>query len=167
MEATTITNPLNTALAGFFVQIIMTVMTAIFGYICLLVKNYLKKKGIALDTEAAKNNTALLQSLENLKQTIAEQCVLYVQQKFTINERFSNACTFASNKLTALGFTLTQEEVELLIESSLKKLKITTTTTDNWEVPLVVPTECSETLSTSDNNTISDDDLPEIEGKLE
>lgn len=135
---------IKTAFSQFLIQIIFTVLTTIIGYLCVLIRNFLKKKGIVLDTQIAANNTALQQSIENLKQSVAEQCVLFAQQKFAINERFTNACTIASGKLANLGIQSTTEEIELLIESSLKKIKVESTTVDNWANPAKDAPECNE-----------------------
>lgn len=68
-----------------------------------------------------------------LIETIAMQVVVYVQQKYgELNgeAKFDKAYLRVSEELAKLGISLTPDQIEVLIESSLKKAK--NDFVDNW-----------------------------------
>lgn len=116
---------------------VVTIVTAIFGYIAVVIKKKLTEK---LDTDT--------------KKEVAESTVKYVQQLYeTLNgkEKFQKALETMVEWLNEKGIKITEAEATILIESSVKGFKDSWYNTDTCTAGLL---QVEKTAST-DNEIIT------------
>ena len=104
---------------------VITIVTAIFGYVAVAIKNKLSKK---IDTDT--------------KKEIIGETVKYVQQVYETldgKEKFRKALDTSIEWLNEKGIQITEAEATILIESAIKGFK------EGWVTEKAL-TECSETV---------------------
>lgn len=104
---------------------VITIVTAIFGYVAVAIKNKLSKK---IDTDT--------------KKEIIGETVKYVQQVYETldgKEKLRKALDTSIEWLNEKGIQITEAEATILIESAIKGFK------EGWVTEKAL-TECSETV---------------------
>ena len=107
---------------------VITVVTAIAGYVALKIKSKLDEK---INTET--------------KREVVEATVLWVQQVYEVldgKEKLQKALTASIEWLNEKGIKITEAEATMLIEASIKGFK------DSWSTPALIEGTVEESTET-------------------
>lgn len=103
---------------------VITIVTAIAGYVALKIKTKLDEK-VNAETEKISTET---------KREVVEATVLWVQQVYEAldgKEKLQKALSASIEWLNEKGITITEAEATMLIEASIKGFK------DSWNTPML------------------------------